>query len=355
MTNRIALAIVGISLGLCLAVFVRSLPTPTPDGYTMTNAAHANTRTTSESGHDVTPLTPQQVEELAKELSPEDREIVLNKGTEKAFCGTLIDNKKEGSYVCRLCALPLFSSNSKFTSNSGWPSFFQPADKDHIGLKRDNSYGMRRIEILCARCSAHLGHVFDDGPPPTGLRFCVNSASLQFVEKGEQPPLETVAPNTEYAYFAGGCFWGVEDRFAQLPGVLDAVSGYMGGNVTNPTYKQVCSGYTGHAEAVRVRFDPETITFSELLDWFFKFHDPTQLNRQGPDFGTQYRSAIFPASPEQEEAAKRFIEETDASGRFKKKIATTIEDYATFYEAEEYHQDYHAKHGGSCPLPTFDE
>jgi peptide-methionine (R)-S-oxide reductase len=137
---------------------------------------------TSSTGHDVTPLPPERVAALAKDLTDEERQVILHQGTERPFCGTLLDNKKKGTYVCRLCALPLFSSNAKFNSGTGWPSFFQPFDKDHVRELRDVSHGMMRVEIRCARCDSHLGHVFDDGPAPTRLRYCLNSISLVFQE-----------------------------------------------------------------------------------------------------------------------------------------------------------------------------
>ncbi len=309
----------------------------------------------SASGHDITPLAKAEIDTLAKKLKPEEAEVILAKGTERAFCGNLVDNHKDGVYHCRLCELPLFASAGKFDSGTGWPSFFQPVDAKHVETERDTSYGMVRDEILCARCGGHLGHVFEDGPRPTGLRFCVNSASLVFVEKGEKTPAAGLPVATQTAYFAGGCFWGVEDRFAQLPGVLDAVSGYMGGKTKNPTYEDVCSRGTGHAETVEIKFDPKRISYPELMAWFFKFHDPTQLNRQGPDVGDQYRSAIFTTSKEQAEQAQKFIEEQGKLDRYKtRKIVTQVdaaEKAGQFYKAEEYHQDYHLKHGGSCALP----
>ena len=307
----------------------------------------------SKSGHDITPLSKDRVAELAKGLTEEEARILLRKGTEPAFCGNLLDNKKEGTYICKLCSLPLFSSDAKFNSGTGWPSFFKPVDRDHISYVEDRSHGMTRVEILCARCDGHLGHVFDDGPRPTGLRYCLNSASLTFFEKGEPMPEMAMPVRTERAYFAGGCFWGVEDRFQQLPGVIDAVSGYMGGHVENPTYKQVCYTDTGHAETVMVVFDPARTSFDDLLAWFFKFHDPTQLNRQGPDVGTQYRSAVFAADERQLEAARRFIEAQQQTDRFKSRRIVTqlVLGGGTFWEAEEWHQDYHLKNGGSCALP----
>lgn len=308
----------------------------------------------SKSGYDLTPLSKARIAELAKKLTPEERRILLAKDTERPFCGLLLDNKEEGTYACNLCGLPLFASTAKFKSGTGWPSFFQPVDPRHVRMKRDTSHGMARTEVLCGRCESHLGHVFDDGPQPTGLRFCMNSGALRFFAKDAALPPESRPVASETAYFAGGCFWGIEDHFQKVPGVIDAVSGYQGGTTSQPSYKEVCSGRTGHAETVRVTFDPARVTYRQLLEWLFKFHDPTQLNRQGPDVGTQYRSAIFAANDEQLQQAKAFIEEAGKTDRFRKrKIVTTVQPAAPFHEAEEYHQDYHAKHGGSCPLPGF--
>jgi peptide methionine sulfoxide reductase msrA/msrB len=312
-------------------------------------------RAYSKSGHAITPLTQPQIDKLAEKLSADEAAVILNKGTEPAFCGRLVDNHKEGVYVCRLCGLPLFSSDAKFDSGTGWPSFFQPVDHDHLRYEKDDSYGMKRTEITCTRCGAHLGHVFDDGPKPTKLRYCLNSVSLQFFENNAPLPAESQPVKLRTAYFAGGCFWGVEDLFQQLPGVIDATSGYMGGQTENPTYEEVCSHTTGHAETVKVIFDPATITYRDLLAWFIKLHDPTQLNRQGADYGDNYRSAIFASSPEQFEQAKAFIAEQQQTDRFKNRTIVTqlqsTDDAGPFYRAEDDHQDYHLKHGGACPLP----
>jgi peptide-methionine (R)-S-oxide reductase len=143
---------------------------------------------TSASGYDITPLTADEIDRLAADLTDEERRIMLNHGTEPAFCGTLLDNKMDGVYGCRLCGLPLFDSGKKFESGTGWPSFYAPFDKEHLVNIEDMSYGMRRVEIRCARCGSHQGHVFPDGPPPTGQRYCLNSASLEFFPAGEQIP-----------------------------------------------------------------------------------------------------------------------------------------------------------------------
>jgi len=305
-------------------------------------------RVYSRSGYDITPLSKERVKELASALDPEAFRVTQQSGTERAFCGNLVDNKKDGTYCCVVCGLPLFASNSKFHSGTGWPSFFAPVDRAHVAEREDDSHGMERVEINCARCGAHLGHVFEDGPKPTGLRYCLNSAALKFVEKGSEMPSESKPIKTETAYFAGGCFWGIEHIFQQAPGVISAESGYMQGQTDKPTYREVCDGDTGHAEAVRVVFDPTVITYRQLLQGFFKMHDPTQVNRQGPDAGTQYRSGVFCATPQQLEEARAYVAELTAKSAFRKPIATQVEAAKTFFPAEEYHQDYVDKTGHSC-------
>ncbi len=324
------------------------------------SAVPASTPVLSTSGFDVTPLSRERVAVLAKKLTPEQFRITQHAGTEAAFCGTLLDNKKDGAYYCIVCGLPLFASSHKFDSGSGWPSFFAAFDSAHVSTRVDASHGMERTEINCARCNAHLGHVFEDGPKPSGLRYCLNGASLVFYEKGAAVPMESMpltksSSATETAYFAGGCFWGVEHYFQLAPGVIAAESGYMQGSTDKPTYKDVCTQdevvpqargavYKGHAEVVRVIFDPTRITYAQLLEGFFEMHDPTTLNRQGPDYGTQYRSGLYPVNQAQFDTATKFVADLATKNLFGgRKVVTEIENAKTFFAAEDYHQDYLVK------------
>lgn len=362
-TLALAAVLIVAVAGVYLAGSLDSRADTRPSHATPSGRNDAMTPRYSKSGYDITPLPRAEVANLAAKLDPEAYKVTQKAGTEAPFCGNLLDNHKDGVYVCVVCGLPLFSSANKFNSGTGWPSFYQPFDPAHIVEKTDTSLSMVRTEIECGRCGAHLGHVFDDGPPPTGRRYCLNSAALRFYEKGTPLPpaslpanaegrtARTAAQNesTEVAYFAGGCFWGIQHYFGEGPGVIQAVSGYMQGHVDHPTYRQVCSNTTGHAETVKVVFDPAKITYRRLLQAFFVMHDPTQLNRQGPDFGSQYRSGIWYVNDEQRREAETYIDELTASGHYgSRKIVTQVEAAKTFWPAEEYHQDYITKNGASC-------
>jgi peptide methionine sulfoxide reductase msrA/msrB len=272
-----------------------------------------------------------------KELTPFERSVILDKGTELPFSGEYLYNNARGTYTCRRCGAPLYRSEDKFASMCGWPSF---DDEIPGAVRRSPDADGVRTEITCAACGGHLGHVFEgEGHTHKNLRHCVNSVSMTFVpEEGES----VARPSLETAVFGGGCFWGVEYMMQREPGVLSVVSGYMGGHLRQPRYEQVRTGDSGHAEVVKVDFDPAAVSYETLARLFFEIHDPTQEGGQGPDIGPQYRSVIFYTTEQQREIAGRLVRELKDKGF---RVVTSIERARTFWPAEDYHQNYYAAKG----------
>jgi len=322
-------------------------------------------------------------EALKKQLSPLQFQVTQKDATEPPFRNEFWDNHEEGLYVDVASGEPLFSSRDKFDSGTGWPSFTRPVHDERVVERPDNTLGRARVEVRSRDGNSHLGHVFEDGPEPAGLRYCINSASLRFIpvsklaaegygeyqalftgkaaatvvdtanacvtpKAGQEPGCETTL---ETVVLAGGCFWGMEDILRAIPGVLETEVGYAGGTTPKPNYEQVKTGRTGHAESVRVVFDPTQLSLADLLEkWFFRMHDPTTKNRQGNDVGSQYRSAIFVSTPAQRQAAEQAKARVDKSGKWKAPVVTEIVEAGEFTPAEGYHQDYLEKNpnGYTC-------
>jgi len=268
------------------------------------------------------------------DLTAEESKVIINKSTEYPFTGLYESFKGKGTYLCKQCGNALYLSDAKFDAQCGWPSFDDEIDGT---VKRIKDADGRRTEIVCASCGGHLGHVFaGEGFTPKNTRHCVNSVSLDFV------PAQLEAGNYGTALFAGGCFWGVEYFLQKEPGVVSVVSGYTGGKVKNPSYREVCTGTTGHAETVKITYDLQKTSYEKLLRLFLEIHDPTQTGRQGPDIGDQYRSEIFYKNNEQKEVAQKLLDILRAKGF---KVATKVTKATEFYTAEEYHQDYYFRNG----------
>lgn len=272
---------------------------------------------------------------IYKKLTKEEEAVILHKGTEYPYTGEYVNNKRQGTYLCKQCNVPLYYSSDKFNSHCGWPSF---DDEIQGAVKRILDADGMRTEIVCANCGGHLGHVFTgEGFTPKNTRHCVNSISLKFIPIIDQ--------NMKTAYFASGCFWGTEYFFMKATGVKHTAVGFMGGHIEHPTYKQVCEGNTGHLEVTQVEYDSTHTTFGDLVKLFFETHDFTQTNGQGPDIGEQYLSCIFFSTPEEKAIAEEHIQLLTEKGY---KVATMLKPASTFWKAEEYHQQYY-EHKGSRP------
>jgi peptide methionine sulfoxide reductase msrA/msrB len=268
------------------------------------------------------------------DLTKAESNVINDKGTETPFTGKYTNYKEKGTYVCKKCGAALYYSTDKFVSDCGWPSFDNEIKGAVIRIPDPDGI---RTEIECANCGAHLGHVFTgEQLTAKNIRYCVNSVSLEFV------PAQLEAGRYGTAIFAGGCFWGVDYFMKKAPGVISVTSGYTGGTVKNPTYQEVCTGNTGHAEAVKIVYDPQKTSYEKLLRLFLDIHDPTQVGGQGPDIGDQYRSEIFYLNDDQKNIAENDLNILRTKGF---KIVTHVTKSSEFYPAETYHQDYYFKNG----------
>jgi peptide methionine sulfoxide reductase msrA/msrB len=272
-------------------------------------------------------------------LTFEEKHILKDKGTEAPFTGEYNEHFEAGIFICRACENPLYESNTKFNSGCGWPSFDDEIE-GAITHYEDLSSGRVRTEICCKKCDGHLGHVFvGEQITAKDTRHCVNSLSIRFKPYSK----------LQRATFGAGCFWSVEKLFKATEGVYLTSVGYMGGDTDNPTYKEVCTGTTNHVEVVDLYFNAEKVSYFILLNLFWANHNPTTLNRQGFDNGTQYRSIVFYHNEQQLIEVEQSIKEQQEN--WENEIVTQVIDSSTFYRAEEYHQNYLNKNNlGSCRI-----
>lgn len=270
--------------------------------------------------------------ESQKHLTDFENFVIEKKGTEPPFTGLYNLSISPGVYLCKRCGHALYRSDDKFISHCGWPSF--DAEIPGSVHKIPDPDGVR-VEIVCSKCQAHLGHVFTgENLTPKNTRHCVNSVSLSFAPK--------VMPHHQSVILASGCFWGTQHYLSRIDGVVQTKVGYCGGHIENPTYKQVCTGTTGHVEAVEVEYDPNLVSLDEILKIYFETHNFSQFDGQGPDIGPQYKSVMFYQNNVEKDLMEQLIRELKNMGF---PVATTLKERAPFWHAEPYHQNYYESKG----------